>query len=293
MLVQGRLPLLVELVLNTPSHHRMHHRPPGNCNYAGVLIVWDRLFGTFESELSLRPVAAVAVHPNPSPDAPSISSISAPEGEGEGEGRPRALIFGLARPLPVLNPLLANVSHLLRLLEAASLSRPKTSGHQQEEKKKSPWSPALVAQFLSLCMRRRVRHPLTVALTWQQLFPDMQQQWRLYAGWRAFAGQLFFLPPSLAEAVAVSPQQGQQSEEEQPQFSRKEREFFAGRLSRESRFSSPAAAGVGFLLTLAASFALLLLHERLFSQGSAAERAGFLSASALCVAALQHISSSV
>jgi alkylglycerol monooxygenase len=30
----------VEYVLNTPSNHRMHHRPPGNCNYAGVLIIW-------------------------------------------------------------------------------------------------------------------------------------------------------------------------------------------------------------------------------------------------------------
>lgn len=36
--------------MNTPCHHRMHHRPPGNCNYAGVLIVWDRMFGTFKAE---------------------------------------------------------------------------------------------------------------------------------------------------------------------------------------------------------------------------------------------------
>jgi len=40
----------LEYVLNTPSHHRVHHRPGGNCNYAGFLIVWDRLFGTFVSE---------------------------------------------------------------------------------------------------------------------------------------------------------------------------------------------------------------------------------------------------
>lgn len=40
----------LEYVLNTPSHHRMHHRPPGNRNYAGVLIIWDRMFGTFECE---------------------------------------------------------------------------------------------------------------------------------------------------------------------------------------------------------------------------------------------------
>ena len=28
----------------------MHHRPPGNCNYAAILIIWDRMFGTFRSE---------------------------------------------------------------------------------------------------------------------------------------------------------------------------------------------------------------------------------------------------
>lgn len=40
----------LEYVLNTASHHRMHHRPPGNCNYAGVFIIWDRMFGTFVAE---------------------------------------------------------------------------------------------------------------------------------------------------------------------------------------------------------------------------------------------------
>jgi sterol desaturase/sphingolipid hydroxylase (fatty acid hydroxylase superfamily) len=49
----GRLPAPVEAVFNTPSHHRVHHaRNPRylDRNYAGVLIVWDRLFGTFEAE---------------------------------------------------------------------------------------------------------------------------------------------------------------------------------------------------------------------------------------------------
>jgi sterol desaturase/sphingolipid hydroxylase (fatty acid hydroxylase superfamily) len=44
---------LVEGVLNTPSHHRVHHAintPYLDKNYAGVLIVWDRLFGTFTPE---------------------------------------------------------------------------------------------------------------------------------------------------------------------------------------------------------------------------------------------------
>jgi sterol desaturase/sphingolipid hydroxylase (fatty acid hydroxylase superfamily) len=49
----GRLGRLTELVMNTPSHHRVHHgRNPRylDRNHAGVLIVWDRLFGTFEPE---------------------------------------------------------------------------------------------------------------------------------------------------------------------------------------------------------------------------------------------------
>ncbi|RJS46072.1 sterol desaturase family protein [Nocardioides cavernaquae] len=43
----------VELVMNTPSHHRVHHGSQSQYldrNYAGILIVWDRLFGTFEPE---------------------------------------------------------------------------------------------------------------------------------------------------------------------------------------------------------------------------------------------------
>ena len=43
----------VELVLNTPSHHRVHHGSQSQYldrNYGGILIVWDRLFGTFEPE---------------------------------------------------------------------------------------------------------------------------------------------------------------------------------------------------------------------------------------------------
>ena len=40
----------LEYILNTPSHHRYHHRPPGNGNYGAVLIIWDRMFGTFQFE---------------------------------------------------------------------------------------------------------------------------------------------------------------------------------------------------------------------------------------------------
>ena len=48
-----RLPRWFEAVFNTPSHHRVHHGSNEvylDKNYGGILIVWDRLFGTFEPE---------------------------------------------------------------------------------------------------------------------------------------------------------------------------------------------------------------------------------------------------
>jgi len=49
----SRLPRWVEAVFNTPSHHRVHHGADVDYldrNHGGILIVWDRLFGTFVSE---------------------------------------------------------------------------------------------------------------------------------------------------------------------------------------------------------------------------------------------------
>ena len=43
----------LEWVLNTPSHHRVHHAANPEYrdrNYGGVLIIFDRLFGTFAAE---------------------------------------------------------------------------------------------------------------------------------------------------------------------------------------------------------------------------------------------------
>jgi hypothetical protein len=53
-----RLPVWVEALFNTPSHHRVHHaRNPRylDSNYAGILIIWDRMFGTFVPELDEEP----------------------------------------------------------------------------------------------------------------------------------------------------------------------------------------------------------------------------------------------
>lgn len=64
-----------EYVLNTPSHHRVHHgRNPKyiDKNHAGVFIIWDRMFGTFQQE----------------------------------EERPT---YGITRPLNTFNPVMAHV----------------------------------------------------------------------------------------------------------------------------------------------------------------------------------------
>lgn len=80
----GRLGPL-EWVLNTPSHHRVHHgRNPKyiDKNHAGVFIIWDRLFGTFQVE----------------------------------EETP---VYGITTPLKSFDPLWANVSHWVSMWQEA------------------------------------------------------------------------------------------------------------------------------------------------------------------------------
>ncbi len=51
--VIGRCPRWIEAVMSTPSHHRVHHAVNSRYldkNYAGVFIVWDKLFGSFTAE---------------------------------------------------------------------------------------------------------------------------------------------------------------------------------------------------------------------------------------------------
>ncbi len=54
-----RMPRWFEWLLNTPSHHRVHHGSNArylDANYAGVFMIWDRLFGSFVPERSDDPV---------------------------------------------------------------------------------------------------------------------------------------------------------------------------------------------------------------------------------------------
>ena len=55
----GKLHPWFEYVFNTPSHHRVHHASNVRYldrNHGGVLIIWDRLFGTFSEERDDEPV---------------------------------------------------------------------------------------------------------------------------------------------------------------------------------------------------------------------------------------------
>lgn len=51
--VIDKLPARFEQLFSTPSHHRVHHGADDQYldrNYGGILIIWDRLFGSFEPE---------------------------------------------------------------------------------------------------------------------------------------------------------------------------------------------------------------------------------------------------
>lgn len=75
----------VEWVMNTPSHHRVHHGRDEEYldkNYGGIFIVWDRLFGTFKEERQ-EPV------------------------------------FGVTKPINSLNPIWGNLHFFAELVEAS------------------------------------------------------------------------------------------------------------------------------------------------------------------------------
>lgn len=80
-----KLPAFFEFIFNTPSHHRVHHaRNPKyiDKNYAGVFIIWDRMFGTFKAE-----------------------------------ELPNEIVFGITKPYNNFNPIWANFEHWYNMLK--------------------------------------------------------------------------------------------------------------------------------------------------------------------------------
>ena len=61
-----KMPAPFEFIFNTPSHHRVHHATNLQYldrNHAGILIIWDRMFGTFQPEEE-RPVYGLTKNVN-------------------------------------------------------------------------------------------------------------------------------------------------------------------------------------------------------------------------------------
>ena len=107
-----KLPRWFEAIFNTPSHHRVHHGRNLaylDKNYAGVFIIWDKLFGSFE-----------------------------PEGQ-----RP---VYGVTTPLASWNPLYANVAHYKWLF--AQVGKARTWADRWRILAKPPgWLPGYLGGF--------------------------------------------------------------------------------------------------------------------------------------------------
>lgn len=76
---------LLEYIIVTPSHHRVHHAMNEiymDKNYSQIFIVWDKLFGTFQAELSSEPP-----------------------------------VYGVRRPVRTWNPFLINFQHLWLIIK--------------------------------------------------------------------------------------------------------------------------------------------------------------------------------
>jgi alkylglycerol monooxygenase len=102
----------IEWVMNTPSHHRVHHGTNPQYidkNYGGIFIVWDRIFGTFVEE----------------------------------QEEP---LFGIMKPLASWNPITANVKPLADLM-SASLSMPRFTDKFRVWVAEPGWTPGGVVDI--------------------------------------------------------------------------------------------------------------------------------------------------
>ena len=65
----------LEWLINTPSAHRVHHASNPEYldkNYGGVLLIWDRLFGTYQAENSSLRIRYGLTHDRSSPNNPFV-----------------------------------------------------------------------------------------------------------------------------------------------------------------------------------------------------------------------------
>jgi len=135
----GKLHPAIEFIMNTPSHHRVHHgRNPEyiDKNHAGVFIVWDRMFGTFTPEKE-RPV------------------------------------YGITTPINTWNPIWANVKHYAQM--ARTWGQIKGWGNKMRFLFNKPgWMPASMGGPVAVPnVNRKAYHKFnahtTVAINWYVL----------------------------------------------------------------------------------------------------------------------------
>jgi len=87
----------LELVLMTPSHHRVHHDRRVHKNYGGLLIVWDRIFGSFVDECELEEGTQ---HPS------GVGDPSIPDGD-------ERVVYGILKGPESWNPFTVQFHHLV------------------------------------------------------------------------------------------------------------------------------------------------------------------------------------
>ncbi|KAJ3267921.1 hypothetical protein HDV01_003721 [Terramyces sp. JEL0728] len=87
----------LEYIVNTPSAHRVHHGRNPYCidkNYAGTLIIWDRMFGTYQDELVYPQVV-------------------------DSKDKEEKVAYGLTHPINTFNPITVQIHHLKHVFTTA------------------------------------------------------------------------------------------------------------------------------------------------------------------------------
>lgn len=136
----NKLPRWIEFIFNTPSHHRVHHgRDPKyiDKNHAGSLIIWDRMFGTFQEE----------------------------------EERPT---YGITRPINSWNAVWANMSHYAEMSTDLK-AIPKWSDRIRYLFKKPGWLPDYMGGYrqppdVDRSRYQKYNSPTTLSLNCYVLF---------------------------------------------------------------------------------------------------------------------------
>lgn len=228
--VIGRLPWVIELIMNTPSHHRLHHRPPGNCNYGGVFIIWDRIFGTFVAEIDTWNEKI------PGTDSEPLSVP--PDDVMTGK---RGVIYGLARPIENFDPVYANVQHFDRLSEPP----------EKQTSDSVSFLGGLSSRFnriLPMLLKRRSKQPWFFQLSLKHLVPDLLYQQR--------ARHTFEAVPNTATLLKDCRREGKEEKQNLArlnQYSHRDIEFITNRDTKERGLSMIGyfVVGVHLLLTTA------------------------------------------